>query len=163
MNQSLSTLGAFMHCPRPLTRTFCNVWRHCGVSQLCVEVTGIQWVGTRAAAEHPPVHPHKAPGLKIHEPRGCTTLGWVVSEETSNCTIWFPCGGLCLPDHWLEAVTTHSCSPSRPPLHSSCTAGEGLPFPHHSQDSDQANTPLPSPPQATQTRRTEAHNHHRCH
>lgn len=107
--------------------------------------------------------PYKAPGPKVHEPRGCRTLGWVVSEEISNCTIWFPCGGLCLPDHQLEAVTTHSCSPSRPPLCSSCTAGEGLPLPHHSQDSDQANAPLPSPPQATQTRRMEAHNHHGCH
>ena len=63
--------------------------------------------------------PYKAPGPKVHEPRGCRTLGWVVSEEISNCTIWFPCGGLCLPDHQLEAVTTHSCSPSRPPLCSS--------------------------------------------
>lgn len=112
------------------------------MSQLCVEVTSIQWVETRAAAECPPVHPHKAPGLKVHEPRGCRTLGWVVSEETSNCTILqFSCWELCLPDHWLETVTTHSCSPSRPPLHSSCTAGEGLPLPRHCQDSDQASCP----------------------
>ena len=54
--------------PRPLTRTFCNVWRHCGVSQLCVEVTGTQWVGTRAAAEQP-TRPRAAPQQGITWPQ----------------------------------------------------------------------------------------------
>lgn len=155
--QRFSTSGPFMHCPRSPTGTSAMSGKHCGVSQLCVEVTGIQWVETRAAAEHPPVHPHKPSGLKVHEPRGCRTLGWVVSKETSNCTILrFPCWGLHLPDHWLEGVTTHSCLPSWPP-------GEGLPLPQHCQDSDQANAPPPSPLQATQTRRTEPHNHYESH
>lgn len=41
--------------------------------------------------------------------------------------------------------------------------GEGLPLPQHCQDSDQANAPLPSPLQATQTRRTEPRNHYGSH
>ena len=30
--------------------------------------------------------PYKAPGPKVHEPRGCRTLGWV---ESASAPLWF--------------------------------------------------------------------------
>ena len=43
------------------------------------------------------------------------------------------------------------------------TSGPFMHCPQHCQDSDQANTPVPSPLQATHTRRTEPHHHYESH
>lgn len=120
----------------------------------------IQWVETRAAAGLlPPMHPHKAPASKFMSLEAAAWAGWFRGDFKLYNNMVFLLGAL--PPRSLARNSYHPLMFSlRPPLRSSCTAGEGLPL-WLCQDLDQASCPA-QPPQATQARRMEAHNHHGC-